>query len=124
MTLAVAAFGADRKLGFHAEFPFAVAGVTLPAGAYTVERTMPTAPVVTLRNAATRRGTMVNFATVAASNENNGKPAIVFFCNNTGCSVAAIHNLVGGASHIGFEPKVKDPKAQMISLNLKPVQAE
>lgn len=122
-TMAVAAFGADRKLGFQVEFPFTVGKAVMPAGQYTIERTTPGSPVLTIRNIAEGKSVMLLFANLAQTGPRETKPEIEFACHSNGCSIMKVNQLVAGTSFVHFAAKPKAEQTQLISVKLTPVVA-
>jgi hypothetical protein len=74
------------KIPFH----FRTSNAELPAGTYTVIRSMTnSAPVLLLRNWETRSGVIV-VARSTAIDDGQRPPRLVFQCGETGCSLAQI----------------------------------
>jgi len=114
-TMAVAAFGADAKMGFQVEFPFHVGKTVMPAGQYTIERTETVAPVLVLRNANGGKSVLVQFANHSPAEVRQSKHTVEFGCGSSGCSITKVSNLTGGMVYRAF---VKKDQTQLVAVQM------
>ncbi len=117
-TMAVAGFAADKKLNFHAEFPFTVGKVAMPAGQYSVAIATRTATVIQITNAGDGKSAFVNLPSKTALGAADRKAEIVFRCGDRGCSITKVANLLEGHANSAWTSK--DKASKLIAISLTP----
>jgi hypothetical protein len=116
-TMAVAAFGADQKLNFHVEFPFAVGKVVMPSGQYSVQRVNAMSNHLLITNVS-GGAAIVALPVPTDLKSDDSTPRIEFACGSEGCSVVRVANLRAGVSYQAFASKTQG--AKLIAVRLTP----
>lgn len=119
-TLAVSAFAAENKLNFHADFPFQVGKMTMPAGNYTVRETTVAGPGITVYNVAAKKGAFLKLPTPSNTPARDERASIDFRCAESACTIVSIANLRSGFRFSAWGAAKKDPNAVLISVKLTP----